>query len=183
MTERQKVRNARNFLKNFQAQWLPGYGVPGRLVLKFEILLPVLQIRDILVRIRIQDANQKLVFNIFFAYYFLKVHSHHFSKIKRHKKSQNCRNHGFSNYFCLMIEGSGSVPLTNWSWSGTGKPQKHTYPDPYPQHWLLPLDLTRMFLHGRTFTIFHNLNYFQGAAEKSDPSSRLVQERINLRTW
>ncbi len=36
-------------------------------------------------------------------------------KSKRsHKKSQNSRNQGFSYYFCLMIEGSGSgsVPLT-----------------------------------------------------------------------
>jgi hypothetical protein len=36
----------------------------------------------------------------FFAYYFLKVHLHHFSKIKCHKeKSQNSRNQCFSYYF------------------------------------------------------------------------------------
>jgi hypothetical protein len=39
--------------------------------------------------------------------YFLKVHLHHFSKIKVIKKSQNSRNHCFSYYFCL-IEGSES---------------------------------------------------------------------------
>ncbi len=41
---------------------------------------------------------------------------HHFSKTKSHrKKSQNNKEQGFSYYFCLMIEGSGSVPLTNGS--------------------------------------------------------------------
>jgi hypothetical protein len=64
----------------------------------------VLRIHDILVRIRIrgsmprlmdpnpaifvidlQDANKKQIFKtIFSAYYFLKVHLHHFSKIKSH---------------------------------------------------------------------------------------------------
>jgi hypothetical protein len=35
------------------------------------------------------------------------------------KKSQKCRNQGFSYYFCLMIDGSGSghIPLTNGSGS------------------------------------------------------------------
>ncbi len=52
---------------------------------------------------------KKLIFNtIFSAYYFLKVHLHHFSKIKSQKESQNRRNQGFSYYFCMMIEGSGS---------------------------------------------------------------------------
>jgi hypothetical protein len=39
-----------------------------------------------------------------------------FIKIKR-KKSQNSRNQGFFYYFCLMIVGSGSMPLTNGSGS------------------------------------------------------------------
>jgi hypothetical protein len=43
----------------------------------------------------------------FLVNYFLKVHLHHFSKIKS-QKEQNSRNQGFSFYFCLMIEGSGS---------------------------------------------------------------------------
>jgi hypothetical protein len=51
--------------------------------------------------------------------YFLKVHLHHFSKIKVKKKSRNRRNQGISYYFCLMIERSGfrSVHLTNGSGS------------------------------------------------------------------
>jgi hypothetical protein len=60
--------------------------------------------------------------NFFTAYYFLKVKSHHFSKIKSHnKKSQKSRNQSFSYYFCLMIEGSGSGPLTNGS--GSRRPE------------------------------------------------------------
>jgi hypothetical protein len=100
----------------------------------------VLQIRDILVRIRVrgsvpltngsrsescyfvsdlQDAKKILfAFLSFFPYSFLKVHLHHFPKIKSHKKSQNSRNQGI---FCLMTDGSGSVPLTNGS--GSWKPQ------------------------------------------------------------
>jgi hypothetical protein len=35
--------------------------------------------------------------------------------------SQNSRNQGFSYYICLMIEGSGSIPLTNGSGSGRSK--------------------------------------------------------------
>jgi hypothetical protein len=53
--------------------------------------------------------------NFFFAYYFVKLHLHHFSNIYSHKESQNSRNQGFSYYFCLMIEGSGSGPHTNGS--------------------------------------------------------------------
>ena len=78
--------------------------------------------------IDLQDAIKKLIFNtIFSAYYFLKVHLHHFSKIKSQKESQNSRNQGFSYYFCMMIEGSGSragsgsIPLT--SGSGSGRPK------------------------------------------------------------
>ena len=58
---------------------------------------------------------------IFCAYYFLKLHLHNFSKIKSQKESQNSRNQGFSYYFCMMIEGtgSGSIPLT----SGSGRPK------------------------------------------------------------
>jgi hypothetical protein len=69
--------------------------------------------------INLQDTSKKLIFNKnFSAYYFLKVHLHHFSKIK---ESQNSRNQGFSYYFCKMIEGSGSgsIPLTRGSGSGS----------------------------------------------------------------
>ena len=40
--------------------------------------------------IDLQDAGKKLIFNtIFSAYYFLKLHIHHISKIKSQKESQN----------------------------------------------------------------------------------------------
>ncbi len=60
---------------------------------------------------------------IFSAYYFLKVHLHHFSKIKSKKESQNSKNQSFSYYFCMMIEGSGSgsIPLTRGSGSESGR--------------------------------------------------------------
>jgi hypothetical protein len=47
----------------------------------------------------------------------LKLHLHHFSKIKIQKESQNSRNQGFSYYFCMMTEGSGSGswrPKNTW---------------------------------------------------------------------
>jgi hypothetical protein len=44
--------------------------------------------------------------NYFFAYYLLKVHLHHFLQIKIHKEVT--KHQGFSYYWCLMIEGSGS---------------------------------------------------------------------------
>jgi hypothetical protein len=52
-------------------------------------------------------------FQRFSAYFFLRVHLYYFSKIK----IQNSRNHGFAYYFCLTIEGSGSVPMNNGSGS------------------------------------------------------------------
>ncbi len=76
---------------------------------------PVLRIHDILVPdldpdpaifvINLQDDNKKLnLKKSFSAYYFVKVHLHHFQRLKVKKKSQNSRNQGFSYYFCLMIE-------------------------------------------------------------------------------
>ncbi len=53
--------------------------------------------------IDLQDAT-KNYFKKNSAYYFLKVHSHHFSKIKSPKEVTKSRNHGFSYNFCLMIE-------------------------------------------------------------------------------
>jgi hypothetical protein len=90
---------------------------------------------------------------IFSAYYFLKLHLHHFLKIKSQKESQNSRNQGFSYYFWMMIEGSGSragsgsgsIHLT--SGSGSGRPkncEKHVDPvDPDPQHCHLATHLPR----------------------------------------
>jgi len=75
---------------------------------------------------------KKLFFNTSFpASYFLKLHLHHFSKIKSQKESQNSRNQGFSYYFCMIIEwfgsGSGFMPLTNGSGSATLKNQSNFY--------------------------------------------------------
>jgi hypothetical protein len=71
---------------------------------------------------------------IFSPYDFLKLHLHHFSKIKIQKELQNRMNQGFSYYFCMMIEGSGSgsragsgsgsIPLTSGSGSGSWRPKK-----------------------------------------------------------
>ncbi len=74
-------------------------------------------------------AKNKFLNTICSAYYFLKRHLHHFSKIKSQKVSLNSRNQGFSYYFCMMIEGSGSgagsgsgsIPPT--SGSGSGRPK------------------------------------------------------------
>jgi hypothetical protein len=87
--------------------------------------------------IDLQDASKnKFFYKIFSAYYFLKVHLHHFSKIKSQKESLNSRNQGFSYYFCMMIEGSGSgstagsgsgsIALTSGSGSGSGR-SKNTW--------------------------------------------------------
>ncbi len=68
----------------------------------------------------------------------MKVHLHHFSKIKSQKESQNSRNQGFSYFFCMMIEGSGSgsIPLT--SGSGSGRPKNMWIRIRVPQHWWKP---------------------------------------------
>ncbi len=92
----------------------------------------MLLIRDILVRKRIRvsipltDGSGSCYFpqycnrqegNIFFVLYFLKVHLNHFSTTKVTKKSKSSSSQGFSYYFCLMIERTGPVPLTNGSGS------------------------------------------------------------------
>jgi hypothetical protein len=70
--------------------------------------------------INLRDANKKLTLKKSFSYYFLKVHLHHFPKMKSPKEVRNSRYQG-SDYFLLddgrMIEGSGSgsIPLTNGS--------------------------------------------------------------------
>ncbi len=79
---------------------------------------------DAIFVIDLQDASKKLIFNTIFSAcnkVHLKVHLHHFSKIKNQKESQNRRIQGFSYYFGMMIEGSGSIPLT--SGSGSGRPK------------------------------------------------------------
>jgi hypothetical protein len=51
----------------------------------------------------------------FFVAYFEATFTSFFKDKKSLKKSQNSRNVGFSYFFCLMIEESGSVPRTNGS--------------------------------------------------------------------
>ncbi len=106
-------------------QWLPGYQCCGSMTFwggsaSADLCLwlmdkdPTIFVNDL------QDTSIKLIFNtIFSAYYFLKLHLNHFSLIKSQKESQNSRNQGFSYYFYMMIEGSGSIPLT----SGSGRPK------------------------------------------------------------
>jgi hypothetical protein len=53
----------------------------------------------------------------------LKLLFHHFSTIKSHKEVTKSRNQGFSYFFCLMIEGSGSRHLSSGSVSGSRRPK------------------------------------------------------------
>ncbi len=46
------------------------------------------------------------------------------SKIKGVKKTQNSRNQGFPSFFCLLMEGSGSVQINYESGCGFRRPQK-----------------------------------------------------------
>ncbi len=76
----------------------------------------VLRIHDILVWIRIR-VSMPLTNGSGFgsgcgSFYF------HYQK-----KSQNSENQGFSHYFCLMIEGSETIPLTNGSGPGSRRPR------------------------------------------------------------
>jgi hypothetical protein len=83
----------------------------------------VLRIRDIFVRIWIRgsipltDSDPAIFVSDLQdpTKSFMLVHIHHFSKIKSHKEQ------GFFPHFCLMLEGSGSEPLTNGS--GSGRPK------------------------------------------------------------
>jgi hypothetical protein len=91
--------------------------------------------------IDLQDATKKLIFNANFSdYYSLKVHLHHFSKIKSRKESQNSRNQCYSYYFCMIIEGSGSRAgrirmHTSDEWIRIREAQKHVDPVD-PEHCL-----------------------------------------------
>ncbi len=81
-------------------------------------------------RIRIQ-LRTLLFFQRFFDYYVLNLHLHLFSKIKSQKESQNSRNQGFSYYFCMMIEGSGSILRTK----GPGGPKTYGSGSPTLSKW------------------------------------------------
>jgi hypothetical protein len=78
--------------------------------------------------IDLQDANKKQIFeHIFFCLLLFEGTFTLFFKDKSQKESQNSRIQGFSYYFCMMIEGSGSragsgsIPQT--SGSGSGRPK------------------------------------------------------------
>jgi hypothetical protein len=71
--------------------------------------------------IDLQEANKKKLFIKFFRLSLFEGTFTSFFKDKSPKEVTNSRNQGFSNYFCLMIEGSGSVPLTSGSVSGRTK--------------------------------------------------------------
>jgi hypothetical protein len=78
--------------------------------------------------IDLQDASKKLIlYYNFFCLLFFKVHLHHFLKIKSQQESLNSRNQGFSYYFCMIIEGSGSgagsIPMTSGSGSRSWRPK------------------------------------------------------------
>ncbi len=122
--------------------WIWGeadYAVLNKAVMRIHDILGWIRIRSLLFSSLTFKIQQKTNFfnTIFSAYYFLKLHLHHFLKKKSQKESQNSRNQGFSYYFCMTIEGSGSIPLTSGSGSGWPKNcEKHVDPvDPDPQHW------------------------------------------------
>jgi hypothetical protein len=54
-----------------------------------------------------KTPSENIVFLSSYAYYFLKAHLHHSSKIKSHKNSQNSINECFSSILSLLMEGSG----------------------------------------------------------------------------
>jgi hypothetical protein len=78
----------------------------------------------------LQDVDKKIVFKFFFAYYFLKVHLHNFSKTKSHKE------------FLLFLLDDGRIRIRihiSDEWIRIREAQKHmdpTDPDSNPQHWL-----------------------------------------------
>ncbi len=67
----------------------------------------------------LQDVNKKIFWCISFWRYIYIISQ----RYKVIKKSENSRNQCFSCYFCLMIEESGSVSLTNGSGCGSGSPK------------------------------------------------------------
>ncbi len=84
----------------------------------------------------LQDVNRKLIWekkflHITFWRYII------FKGEKLKKKLQNSRNHDFSYYFFLIIEGSGSgsISLTKESGSGSWRPKNIGESD--PQHWIV----------------------------------------------
>ncbi len=68
--------------------------------LTMRIRLPILLISSVTFKMTTENIFSS---SSFYAYSFLKVHLHHSSKIKSHKKSQkDSRNQGFSSFFLLV---------------------------------------------------------------------------------
>ncbi len=84
---------------------------------------------------------------------------HHFSKIKdQKKKSQYRRNQGFSYFFCLMKEGSESIPLTGGSRSRSGSRRPKNIRirirrDFYPAMDALVSTVQNIFPHRKLFLV------------------------------
>ncbi len=97
----------------------------------------MLWICDILVRIRIllfssvADEQHK---KRFFASYFLKVHLHQSSQLKSQKEVTKRINQSFSNFFCLLMDGSGSVQ--NNDGSGSERPNYIRIRIHYTNRWI-----------------------------------------------
>ncbi len=77
--------------------------------------------------IHLQDVNKKQIFKKFFGLFLFEGTFTSFSKDKKSKRSHKTSKIKFflRYYFCLMIYGSGSgfIPLTNGSWSGSRRPK------------------------------------------------------------
>ncbi len=71
-----------------------------------------------------QDMNKKLPFYLsFLAYYFLKEHLHHFSKIKSHKEITKKKKSMFFLLFLLDDPGFGAASISMTHGSGSGSPE------------------------------------------------------------
>ena len=109
--------------------------------------------------IDLQDASKKLIFNIIFsAYYFLKVHLYHFSKIKSQKESQNSRNQGF----LLFLHDDRRIRIRSririhtsdkWIRIRFRGAQKHVDPDPQHCIILLQCDAGPFIMHENSIYI------------------------------
>ncbi len=102
-------------------------------------------------------ATKNYFFSKFFAYYFLKLHLHHFSKMKSHKEAKKQWESRFFLLFCLMVEGSGSIPRNNGSGSGSRRPKnirllririRNTAPHLYKLNFWMPCILLYIFFLG-----------------------------------
>ncbi len=71
--------------------------------------------------IDLQDANKKLILKSFSAYYFLKVHLHHFSKRKKSKRSHKTVENKVFVFLTILID-DRTIQIR--------EAQKHVDPDP-----------------------------------------------------